>query len=89
MSKLQFFSESNCAATFQLNSLLGKILFLSYRLGIFFLKLGKKVDILDWEWGLYSAPGDREKKLCINPRFVLVKPRKARPDITGKILIGM
>ena len=62
MSKLQFCSESNYAAIFQLNSLHGKILFLSFRLGIFFWKLGKKKDILDWEWGLYSAPGDREKR---------------------------
>ena len=62
MSKLQFCSESNYAAIFQLNSLPGKILFLSFRLGIFFWKLGKKEDILDYEWGLYSAPGDREKR---------------------------
>ena len=54
MSKLQFCSESNYAAIFQLNLLPGQILF--------FEKLGKKEDILDWEWGLYSAPGDREKK---------------------------
>ena len=49
MSKLQFCSESNYAAIFQLNLLSGKILFLSFRLGIFFWKLGKKEDILDWE----------------------------------------
>ena len=36
MSKLQFCSESNYAAIFQLNLLPGKILFLSFRLGIFF-----------------------------------------------------
>ena len=36
MSKLQFCSESNYAAIFQLNSLPGKILFLTFRLGIFF-----------------------------------------------------
>ena len=36
MSKLQFCSESNYAAIFQLNSLPGKILFLSFRLGMFF-----------------------------------------------------
>ena len=64
MSKLQFCSESNYAAIFQLNSFPGKILFLSFRLGIFFWKLGKKDDILDWEWGLCLAPGDREKRLC-------------------------
>ena len=64
MSKLQFCSESNYAAIFQLNSLPGKVLFLSFRLGIFFLEIGKKEDILDWEWGLYSAPGDREKRPC-------------------------
>ena len=62
MSKLQFCSESNYAAIFQLNSLPGKILFLSFRLGIFLGKLGIKEDILDWEWGLYWAPGDREKR---------------------------
>ena len=61
MSKLQFCSESNYAAIFQLHSLPGKILFLSFRLG-FLWKLGKKEDILDWEWGLYSAPGDRAKR---------------------------
>ena len=42
MSKLQFCSESNYAAIFQLNSLPGKILFLSFRLGIFFLEIWKK-----------------------------------------------
>ena len=36
MSKLQFCSESNYAAIFQLNLLPGKILFLSFRLGFFF-----------------------------------------------------
>ena len=36
MSKLQFCSESNYAAIFQLNSLPGKIIFLSFRLGFFF-----------------------------------------------------
>ena len=61
MSKLQFCSESNSAAIFQLNLLPGKIFF-SFRLGIFFWKLGKKEDILDWEWGLYLTPGDREKR---------------------------
>ena len=66
MSKLQFCSESNYVAIFQLNSLPGKILFLSFRLGFFFLKLGKKEDILDWEWGLYLAPGDWEKRPCSN-----------------------
>ena len=25
---------------------------------------GKKKDILDWEWGLISDPGDREKRPC-------------------------
>ena len=25
-------------------------------------KLGKMEDILDWEWGLISDPGDREKR---------------------------
>ena len=56
MSKLQFCSESDYAAIFQLNSLPVKILFLSFILGFFFGKLGKKEYILDWEWGLYSAP---------------------------------
>ena len=51
----------SCAAIFQLNSLTGKIPFLSLDWE-FFLKLGKKEDILDWEWGIYLAPGDREKR---------------------------
>ena len=42
MSKLQFCSESNYAAIFQMNSLPGKILFLSFRLGIVVLEIGKK-----------------------------------------------
>ena len=41
MSKLQFCSESNYAAIFQLNLLPGKILFLSFRLG-FFGEIGEK-----------------------------------------------
>ena len=70
MSKLQFCSESNYAAIFQLNSLPGKILFLSFRLGIFFFwKLGKKEYILDWERSLYSAPGDREKRPWFCPVY--------------------
>ena len=36
ISKLQFCSGSNYVAIFQLNSLPGKILFLSFRLGFFF-----------------------------------------------------
>ena len=66
MSKLQFCSESNYAAIFQLNSLPGMIrVFLASDWDFFFLKLGKKEDISDWEWGLYSAPGDREKRLIL------------------------
>ena len=42
MSKLQFCSEINYAAIFQLNSLPNKIIFLSFRLGISFLVIGKK-----------------------------------------------
>ena len=53
MSKLQFCSESNYAAIFQLNLLSGKIFF-ELQIGNFFWKLGKNEDILDWEWGLYS-----------------------------------
>ena len=30
----------------------------------FFWKLGKKEDILDWELGLLTTPGDREKRPC-------------------------
>ena len=41
MSKLQFCSESNYAAIFQLNSLSGKIFF-ELQIGIFFLEIGKK-----------------------------------------------
>ena len=36
--------------------------FFSFKLGIFWGKLGKKEDILDWEWGRISDPGDREKR---------------------------
>ena len=50
-------------AIFQLKSVPGKIFF-ELQIGNFFWKLGKKKDILDWEWGLYSAPGDREKRPC-------------------------
>ena len=62
MSKLQFCSESNYAAIFQLNSLPGKILFSELQIGNFFLEIGKKGGYLDWKWGLYLAPGDREKR---------------------------
>ena len=27
-------------------------------------ELGRKEDILDWEWGRISDPGDREKRPC-------------------------
>ena len=37
-----------------------------FRLGIFFWKFWKKEDILDWEWGLISDPGDKEKKALNN-----------------------
>ena len=60
-SKLQRRSESNSAAIFQLNLFPGEI-FLSFRLGFLGGKLGKKEDNLDREWGLLSAPGDREKR---------------------------
>ena len=33
--------------------------FFSFKLVIFVQKLGKKEDILDWEWGLIWDPGDR------------------------------
>ena len=33
-------------------------------IGIFFLKLGKKEDILDWEWGQISTVGDKEERPC-------------------------
>ena len=42
MSKLQIWSESKYAAIFQLNSLPGKILFLSFRLGFLGGEIGKK-----------------------------------------------
>ena len=42
MSKLQFCSESNCAAIFQLNSLPGKILFFELQIGNFFGEIGNK-----------------------------------------------
>ena len=37
--------------------------FFTFRLGFFF-EIGKGKDILDWEWGLISDPGDREKRPC-------------------------
>ena len=37
----------------------------------FSLEFGKREDILDWEWGLYSAPGDREKRPWHCPKCVL------------------
>ena len=61
MSKLQFCSESNYAAIFQVNSLPGKILFLSFRL-VIFLEIGKKGGYFGLGRGIYSAPGDREKR---------------------------
>ena len=71
ISKLQFCSESNYAASFQLNSL-PVMIFLCFRLGFVRGKLGKKEDILDWEWGLYSAPGDREKRPWYRYQFCFV-----------------
>ena len=65
MSTLQFCSESNYATIFQLNLVPGKI-FLWASNWEFFFEIGKKEDILDWEWGLYSAPGDREKRPCLD-----------------------
>ena len=35
--------------------------FFELQIGIFF-EMGKEEDIFDWEWGLYSGPGDREKR---------------------------
>ena len=66
MSNLQFCSESNYAAIFQLNSLPGKILFLSFRLGFFFGGGGgggncEKSRIF---WIGNGAYGDREKRPC-------------------------
>ena len=57
-------------AIFQLNSPPGKI-FLASDWEFFFWKLGKKEDILDREWGLYSAPGDREKRPCTLLNFIV------------------
>ena len=97
MSKLQFCSESNYAAIFQLNSLPGKIFF-ELQIGNFFWgKFGKKEDILDWEWGLYSAPGDWEKRLCLCAKNVpyltygyLLVDRNfiGNAKLTGKVSIG-
>ena len=59
-------SESNFAAIFQLNSFPGEIFFLASDWDFFWWggggELGEKEDNLDWEWGLLSAPGDREKR---------------------------
>ena len=48
-------------AIFQLNSFPGEIFLASD--WDFLGEIGKK-DNLDWEWGLLSAPGDREKRPC-------------------------
>ena len=58
MSKLQFCSESNYAAIFQLNLLPGKILFLSFRLGIFLGggEIGEKRRIFWIGNGAYIRP---------------------------------
>ena len=53
MSKLQFCSESNYAAIFQLNSLPGKVLFLSFRLRIFLGNWEKSRIFWIGNWGLY------------------------------------
>ena len=39
----------------------GKIYFY-LKIGKFFENWGKKEDILDWEWGLISDPGDSKKR---------------------------
>ena len=57
---LQRGSESNSGAISRSN--LVRFIF-TFRLG-FILKIGKKEDILDWEWGIISDPGDREKRPC-------------------------
>ena len=59
--QLQHGSESNSAAIYQSNLLRSEVYFLPSDWK-FFWKLGKKEDILDWEWGLISDPGDREKR---------------------------
>ena len=70
MPKLQFCSECNYEAIFQLNSLPGNIFFGASDWEFWGGggggggKLGKKEVIWDWEWSLYSAPGDREKRPC-------------------------
>ena len=45
--------------------------YFAFRLGFFF-EIGKKEDILDWEWGLISDPGNREKRplLCAQKSVV-------------------
>ena len=42
-----------------------KLQLFSFKFGNFWGKLGKKEDILDWERGRISDPGDREKMPCI------------------------
>ena len=56
---LQHGTESNSGAIYRSNPV--RFIF-TFRL--FFFKLGKKEDILDWEWGLISDPGDREERPC-------------------------
>ena len=72
MSKLQFCSESNYAVIFQLNSLPGKILFFELQIGIFFYGNWEKRRIF-WigNGGLYSGPGDREKRHCSAITYLL------------------
>ena len=57
MSKLQFCSESNSGAIFQLNSLPGKIFF-ELQIGDFLLEIWKKGGYFGYGMG----PGDREKR---------------------------
>ena len=60
---IQCGSESNSGTIYRLNPVR---FIVTFRLGFFVENWEKREDILDWEWGLISDPGDREKRPCLH-----------------------